>query len=142
MKRTPSPLYALDGPTTADGSQHAAEQTQEFRRGCESAAVARLFEIDLLQRKNRFCRYYRRATEDFRVDRLLADMPGWSSAERVIANLALELWGYSDDDSRLRFDVRRCADQLEDSALIACLEAIAIRACVMRYGDMFRVSSR
>ena len=108
----------------------------------ERAAVARLFETPLLSGKNGNGRYYDWSTHRFDPEALERDMGPWSSSERIMAALALELWGYSISRPRNRFSVVRCAATLDPENLQACLEAIAIRGGRLDLSRRFVVTGR
>ena len=108
----------------------------------ERAAVARLFETPLLGGKNGNGRYYDWSTDRFDPGALKRDMGPWSSGERIMAALALELWGYPLKRVRDRFSVLRCAATLDPGNLQACLEAIAIRGGWLNLSTCFAVKQR
>jgi hypothetical protein len=109
---------------------------------CERAAVARLFESPLLDGANANGCYFVRSTGRFDPKALKRDMGRWSSGERIMAALALELWGYPINRVRDRFSVLRCAATLNPENLQACLEAIAIRGERLDLSECFVVKRR
>jgi hypothetical protein len=115
---------------------------QVHRLDNERAAVVRLFETPLLGGKNGNGRYYDWSTNRFDASALRRDMGPWSSGERIMAALALELWGYPLKRVRDRFSVLRCAATLDSGNLQACVEAIAIRGGWLDLGRRFVATTR
>ena len=98
----------------------------------EQATVAHLFRAGLLGGKNSDGRYFDWAACRPRPVELARDSAAWSTGERMLAALALDLWGYAPPDDRYptveRFDANDWGTRLSGTYLLAALEAVAIRA--------------
>jgi hypothetical protein len=102
-------------------------------------AIARLFATDLLAGKNSDGDYFDVQSGRLNYGALLTDMGPWSTGERLMAALALEIWGPRPKDPDDQFHVYHCATSLSKQNLAACLEAIATLGGLLQPEERFGV---
>ena len=94
----------------------------------EREAVRRIFQHPLLAAKNAGGAFWDGHILD--LQRLQRSLGAWSSGERSLARLAVNLWSYSEVTPDDAFDLNPCrwCGNLDDSVMVIVLEALATRA--------------